>query len=153
MKDVSSLMDGELDRKRARSTIARLEGQDDLWDAWATFHVIRDTLQGNAIGPSRFVERFHDRLEHEPAPQVPAWRTRLPRMRTLAALGAAALLLGGLAIAWLSGGISAPAGRGTSAPLVDGGLNDPIASEFAMAHRQLVPAFVSEAGAPAQARP
>jgi len=153
MKDVSALMDGELDQKRARSTIARLEGQDELWDAWATFHVIRDTLQGNAIAPSRFVERFHDRLEHEPVPRVPAWRGHLPRMRTLFALGAVALVVAGAALFWLTGGIGTPASRGTAAPFVDGGLNDPIAIEFAMAHRQLVPAFVSDGGLPAPQRP
>ncbi|MFN9128045.1 MAG: RseA family anti-sigma factor, partial [bacterium] len=38
MKDVSALMDGELERKRVRSTITRLEDQDELRDAWATFH-------------------------------------------------------------------------------------------------------------------
>ncbi len=145
MKDVSALMDGELERKRVRSTITRLEDQDDLRDAWATFHVIRDALQGNAIGPSRFTEKFHERLEQEPVPRVPAWRAHLPRLRTLVLAGLGVLLAAGTA-AWVltRDGAAVPTTVGpTPVPFVDGGLNDSVAIEFAMAHRQLVPAFVS----------
>jgi len=155
MKDVSALMDGELERKRVRSTITRLEGQDDLRDAWATFHVIRDALQGNAVGPSRFIEKFHERLELEPIPPVPRWRARLPRMRTLVLGGLAALVAAGAA-AWFATSATAPVSGGVDtrpAPFVDGGLNDAVAIEFAMAHRQLVPAFVAapSAAVPADA--
>jgi hypothetical protein len=145
MKDVSALMDGELERRRVRSTITRLEGQDELRDAWATFHLIRDTLQGNATGSSRFIEKFHERLEQEPVPVVPRWRTRLPRLRTMVLAGGTALVLA-LAIGWAaSGGLRSPAsgGQPAAAILVDGGFNDSVAIEFAMAHRQLVPAFVA----------
>jgi hypothetical protein len=150
VKDVSALMDGELDRRHARSTITRVEGEDDLRDAWATFHVIRDALQGNAVAPSRFVERFHERLEQEPVPAVSRWRTYLPRPRPML-LGSAAMLLALGLIAWFSGAgwWSGSSGRSQGpsvpAPFVDGGLNDSVAIEYAMAHRQLVPAFVSDA--------
>jgi hypothetical protein len=149
MKDVSALMDGELERKRVRSTIARLEGQDDLRDAWSTFHLIRDALQGNAVGPSRFTERFHERLEQEPVPTVPRWRARLPRMRTMVTVAALAALVVAGAGAWLatSGTMTAPRGLDAQpGPFVDGGLSDPVAIEFAMAHRQLDPAFVAAPG-------
>ncbi|MBY0438715.1 MAG: sigma-E factor negative regulatory protein [Burkholderiales bacterium] len=152
MKDVSALMDGELERKRVRSTITRLEDQDDLRDAWATFHVIRDTLQGNAIGPSRFTEKFHERLEQEPVPAVPSWRAQLPRMRTMLLTGLGGVLLVG-SVAWLvnrDGPAATGRGDPRPAPFVDGGLNDSVAIEFAMAHRQLVPAFMA---APAAAGP
>lgn len=145
MKDVSALMDGELERRRVGSTITRLEGQDELRDAWATFHVIRDALQGNAVGSSRFIEKFHERLEQEPVPVVPRWRARLPRLRTMALAGVSALLVA-IAIAWVAtGGLRSPAsgGQPAAALLVDGGFNDSVAIEFAMAHRQLVPAFVA----------
>lgn len=145
MKDVSALMDGELERKRVRSTITRLEDQDDLRDAWATFHVIRDALQGNAIGPSRFTEKFHERLEQEPVRAVPLWRAHLPRLRTMVLAGLSGLLIAG-SLAWMATRGGAPAAGSTDsrpAPFVDGGLNDAVAIEFAMAHRQLVPAFVS----------
>jgi hypothetical protein len=151
MKDVSALMDGELERKRVRSTITRLEDQDELRDAWATFHVIRDALQGNAIGPSRFTEKFHERLEQEPVPVVPRWRARLPRMRTMVVAGLSCVLVLA-AVAWFAarGGVQAPGTAApASVPFVDGGLNDPVAIEFAMAHRQLVPAFVSAPAADA----
>ncbi len=144
MKDVSALMDGELERRRVGSTINRLEGQDELRDAWATFHVIRDALQGNAAGSARFIEKFHERLEQEPVAAVPRWRARLPRLRTMLLGGAAALVCAGL-LAWLlAGGRAwAPVAAPGSGPFVDGGLNDSVAIEYAMAHRQLVPAFVA----------
>jgi len=156
MKDVSALMDGELERKRVRSTIARLEGQDDLRDAWSTFHLIRDALQGNAVGPSRFTEKFHERLEQEPVPRVPRWRARLPRMRTMMVGGLATLLVAAAAtwVATNGSGIER-ALRGPEAlsgPFVDGGLNDPVAIEFVMAHRQLDPAFVAVPGTGGPAR-
>jgi hypothetical protein len=145
MKDVSALMDGELERRRVRSTITRLEGQDELRDAWATFHLIRDTLQGNATGSSRFIEKFHERLEQEPVPAVPRWRTRLPRLRTMVLAGGAVLVVAA-AIGWMvTAGLRSPGsgGQPAAAILVDGGFNDSVAIEFAMAHRQLVPAFVA----------
>lgn len=144
MKDVSALMDGELERRRVRSTITRLEGQDELRDAWATFHVIRDALQGNAVGSSRFIEKFHERLEQEPVPVVPRWRANLRRLRTMALAGASALVV--IAIGWVAtSGLRSPSsvGQPAAAVLVDGGFNDSVAIEFAMAHRQLVPAFVA----------
>ena len=153
MKDVSALMDGELDRRRVRSTISRLEGQDELRDAWATFHVIRDTLQGNAVGSSRFIEKLHERLEQEPLSVVPRWRARLPRLRTMVAAGVAVLLAGGV-FAWLaSGGLRLPAAdeRAQPATFIDAGLSDSVAIEYAMAHRQLVPAFVAGPPGPAAA--
>jgi len=145
MKDVSALMDGELDPKLARSTIARVEDQDELRAAWATFHVIRDTLQGNAIGPSRFIERFHDRLEQEPVPVAPRWRIPRPGPGALALGGAGVVLMSAL-IVWMSG-----AHRDTRRPVdapvpvpaaVANRLNGAIAVEYAMGHRQLNPAFV-----------
>lgn len=145
MKDVSALMDGELERKRVRATINRLEGQDELRNAWATFHVIRDALQGNAVGSSRFIEKFHQRLEQEPLSVVPRWRVRLPVLRTMWVMALGALLVAS-AIAWLASGSMGPAGSGEGsrpASFVDVGLNDSVAIEYAMAHRQLVPAFVS----------
>ncbi len=141
MKDVSALMDGELERRRVRSTISRLEGQDELRDAWATFHVIRDALQGNAVGSSRFIEKFHERLEQEPLSVVPRWRAGLPSARAMALAGVAVLLVAGM-FAWMSPGERVP-----PATFVDAGLSDSVAIEYAMAHRQLVPAFV--AGPPA----
>lgn len=163
MKDVSSLMDGELDRRKARSTIARLEQKEDLWDAWATFHVIRDALQGNAVGPSRFVERFHERLEHEPVPASSNWRPPRARAVTWLAAGAAVVLLLAVLI-WVLGGAAGSdrqarsAGDSAPPPVAEARLTDTLAIEFAMAHRQLVPAFVSdqttpEAAASARAAP
>jgi len=99
MKDVSSLMDGELDARKARSTIQRVEDQDDLWDAWSTFHLIRDTLQGNPVVPGRFNQRLHERLLREPAPPPPPWWRR-PRGARGLRIGGAALATG--ALAWLA---------------------------------------------------
>ncbi len=153
MRDVSALMDGELEPKKVNSTIVRLEDQDELWDAWATFHVIRDTLQGNAIGPSsRFHERFHERLQAEPVPVVPVWRGRLPDARTrrwIAAGGVllVAALLWALYGAGLPGRTSPAVAPGAAEALLAGRGDDQVAVEYTMAHRQLVPAYVAVAPA------
>lgn len=143
MKDVSALMDGELDRKRANATIERVEQQDDLRDAWATFHVIRETLRGEPIRPGHFTERFHERLMQERTVVVTPW-ARLPRAPLAAAL-AVLVLAGGLAsLATVerrppAGGPASLPGVTAFSPPVVGGGDARVYAEYLAAHRQFLP--------------
>lgn len=143
MKDVSSLMDGELDARRARSTIQRVEDHDELWDAWSTFHLIRDTLQGNPVVPGRFNQRLHERLLQEPPPPPPPWWRRALLSRRVLASGALLGLL--LLVLLLIGLVRAPAppSRPAAAPVpvpgVEPILDDPRLLAFVSAHRPMLP--------------
>ena len=73
----------------------------------------------------------------------------------MAGAGVAVLLAGGV-FAWLASGVlrSPAAGEGARpATFIDAGLSDSVAIEYAMAHRQLVPAFVAGPPGPALAAP
>ena len=139
MKDVSSLMDGELDARKARSTIKRVEDQDELWDAWATFHLIRDTLQGNPVVPGRLNQRLHERLLQEPAPAPLPWWRRAWTSRPLrvGALLAAALLLGWIAHSQLGSRVREPSAS-SPVPATDP-LQQPRLIERVSAHRPMMP--------------
>jgi negative regulator of sigma E activity len=140
MKDVSSLMDGELDAGTARSTIQRVEDQDELWDAWSTFHLIRDTLQGNPVVPGRLNQRLHERLLHEPVPvPLPWWKRTVGsrRARTGAMIAAAALLaLPALLLLQPGSRTPAPTAFGTAASEA---LAEPRLVERIAAHRPMLP--------------
>ena len=140
MKDVSSLMDGELDARKARSTIKRVEDQDELWDAWATFHLIRDTLQGNPVVPGRLNQRLHERLLAEPVPAPVPWWRRAGRSRTLRV---GTLLLAALLLGWIAYWQLSPPARGPSDSLSAAAGPDPLqqprVGERVSAHRPMMP--------------
>jgi sigma-E factor negative regulatory protein RseA len=142
MKDVSALMDGELDRKRADATIERVEQQEELRDAWATFHVIRETLRGEPIRPGHFTERFHERLMQEQTVVVAPW-ARLPRAPLAAALAVLVLagVLASLAVVEPppAGRTAAPPGLAAFGPVVVGGVDARVYAEYLAAHRQFLP--------------
>lgn len=140
MKDVSSLMDGELDARKARSTIQRVEDQDELWDAWSTFHVIRDTLQGNPVVPGRFNQRLHERLLREPAPPPPPWWRR-PRGARGLRIGGVAVVIGvlaGLALIWRMPPVPVPV-TALHPPALEAGIDEPRLAERVSAHRPMLP--------------
>lgn len=142
MKDVSALMDGELDRKRADATIERVEQQEELRDAWAMFHVIRETLRGEPIRPGHFTERFHERLMQEQTVVVAPW-ARLPRAPLAAAL--AVLVLAGVLASFAVvepppvAGPAAPPGLAAFGPAVTAGVDARVYAEYLAAHRQFLP--------------
>jgi sigma-E factor negative regulatory protein RseA len=69
-QQLSALLDGELERDRARFLIKRLQGDVELSGVWQRWHVAGDCLRGHAIAPLRrdFVERIQLALQAEARP-------------------------------------------------------------------------------------
>jgi sigma-E factor negative regulatory protein RseA len=76
MEKISAFMDGESGQTETQQAILRLRQNGECLDAWTTFHMIGDTMRGDARLGDEFLMRFHARLEQEPtqlAPRV-SWR-------------------------------------------------------------------------------
>ncbi|MEW6313448.1 MAG: sigma-E factor negative regulatory protein [Pseudomonadota bacterium] len=69
---ISALMDGEATEGESRVAFAALM-HDEADEAWRTYHLIGDTLRGDAaVGTSAgFNRRFRERLEEEPTVLAP----------------------------------------------------------------------------------
>ncbi|MBS0321090.1 MAG: sigma-E factor negative regulatory protein [Proteobacteria bacterium] len=82
-EDLSRLMDGDLDDEAVAAVWPRLKG-DDCLAVWSCYHVIGDTLRGNAAGPSMaVVGRTCLDLQAEPTVLAPSRRRATPKMSFL----------------------------------------------------------------------
>lgn len=89
MEKISAFMDGETAQAETQQTIARLKQNGEVYETWATFHLIGDTLRGDCGLSDGFAARFHARMEREPTQLAP----RVTLRKTLNyALSAAASL-------------------------------------------------------------
>lgn len=100
MKDVSALMDGELEDGEAQAVIARLKGREDLRAAWATFHTIGDILRDDYLLSADFNEKFSQRLAEEPVVLAP--KRRLSERIRVYGLPVAASAAAVAAVGWLT---------------------------------------------------
>ena len=76
MEKISAFMDGESGQTETQHAILRLKQNDEYLETWKTFHLIGDTMRGDAVLSDEFFARFHTRMEQEPtqlAPRV-SWR-------------------------------------------------------------------------------
>lgn len=103
---ISALMDGELDAHELNGPMSALGRDDEAFEAWRTYHLISDALQGRAMLTNDCLRRVVARLAEEPAlvgplpadvvrPQHPRWF--MPS--ALAASVAAMALVGWMAFA------------------------------------------------------
>jgi len=103
---ISALMDGELDAHELNGPMSALGRDDEAFEAWRTYHLISDALQGRAMLTNDCLRRVVARLAEEPAlvgplpadvvrPQRPRWF--MPS--ALAASVAAVALVGWMAFA------------------------------------------------------
>jgi len=111
---ISALMDGELDAHELREPLAALREDDGARDAWRTYHLISDALQGRALLSSQCLHRVVARLAQEPALVAPLPSDIRPPERgrwfvpsALAASVAAVALVG-----WIAFAPQQDAGRG-----------------------------------------
>ena len=74
MEKISQLMDGELGEQESRLQIRRLEHDEGLIQAWATYHLIRDVLRDEADAGAGLAARVCERLEQEPTMLAPRMR-------------------------------------------------------------------------------
>jgi sigma-E factor negative regulatory protein RseA len=108
MDPISALMDGELDEHQAIREIARLKENVELRERWESFHVIGDSLRGEAVLSSGFTSAFCSRLAQEPTVLAPRRVTRQGRRSTTYALSAAASLSAVGFVAWVALAPTAP---------------------------------------------
>jgi sigma-E factor negative regulatory protein RseA len=102
MERISALMDGELGDQEAAAEVTRIKQDPELRLSWETYHLIGETLRGEAGGAaSGFVERFSARLAEEPIVLAPR-RTLTPRFSTRVGLPIAASAAGVAVVAWLT---------------------------------------------------
>jgi len=103
---ISALMDGELDARELSEPLAALGRDGEAFEAWRTYHLISDTLQGRAMLAHDCLRRVVARLAEEPIliGPLPADVARPERPRwfvpsALAASVAAVALVGWMAFA------------------------------------------------------
>lgn len=84
---LSSLMDGELDRRSRRFLLRRLATDADLKRRWCRMHLVRACLQGETLSCDDLVARVAARLEEETTP-ARSLRHRLLRPVAGAAIAA-----------------------------------------------------------------
>ncbi|MGH8677075.1 MAG: sigma-E factor negative regulatory protein [Burkholderiales bacterium] len=101
MEKLSELMDGELDEHALETELLRLKNDPELREAWDVFHLIGDTLRGQAQLSARYVERVNSRLAVEPTVLAPR-RRNIGRLFRRAALPIAASACGVAVVAWLA---------------------------------------------------
>jgi sigma-E factor negative regulatory protein RseA len=133
-RELSALMDGELDRDMAGREISRLKADMPSREAWDTYHLIGDVMRGTAItarkeAPSSglsFGERFHAQLALEPTVLAPVSIPNRQPARGLSrkfqsyALSAAASVAAVAAVGWVAVNTLRPDAPGqlAQAPLV-----------------------------------
>src|SRR5690625_7376569 len=86
-ENLSSLMDGELDRRGRRFLLRRLAGDAALKADWNRMHTVRACIQGDTLADAGVASRGAAAIEAEPAPRQNI-SSRL--LRTAAGSGSAA---------------------------------------------------------------
>jgi sigma-E factor negative regulatory protein RseA len=93
MERISALVDGELDRDEVARVVRGMKEQEELRDAWSTYHLIGDALRGERCLDVKVIHAVVARLDQEPTILAPrrslvdsAWRLALPSMAAAAAV-------------------------------------------------------------------
>jgi sigma-E factor negative regulatory protein RseA len=100
MEKISQLMDGELGEHESRVEIPRLEHDEGLIQAWATYHLIRDVLRDEAGVGTGLAARVCERLQHEPTVLAPRARFAASALNHPLRIAAAVAGLG--VVAWIA---------------------------------------------------
>lgn len=99
-REISELMDGELDAAEAEGTISRVKGNPDLEGDWSLYHLIGDTIRQQTFHSPQLIAQVFARLAAEPTVLAP--RARPPREKILRyALSAAASVAAVAVVAWI----------------------------------------------------
>ncbi len=98
-KDISALMDGELEESLAPTVFNQLQ-RADAEAAWRTYHLIGDVLKGYPPIFSDIGTKVAERLADEPTILAP--KTRRIKNMPIAAIGAAASLAAVAFVGWVA---------------------------------------------------
>ena len=145
MERISAFMDGELGQEEGVGQIGRLKDDPQARNAWEVYHLIGDSVRGDAGLTPSFMEQLGARLAAEPTVLAPRPRMQQRTARRIA-LSAAASVGGVALVAWLAlvnnpfqlqqnlAVVSQPAQPQLAAAPADGAVND-----YLMAHQQFSP--------------
>lgn len=97
-ENLSSFMDGEIDKESARFLVRRLASDEQMRGSWARYHLIRDCMrhQDGGLVASDLQARVHDALAAEPAPVAAArsgWRRAAVGSAIAASVALAAVMV------------------------------------------------------------
>ncbi len=102
MRDnISSLMDGELDKQRCAGLIEQIGHDEEARQTWAIYHLIGDTLRGDGHYRSGLQERINAKLTEEATVLAPKPSKRFKPMRIAMAIAASVLTFS--VVVWLAG--------------------------------------------------
>lgn len=139
-EEISRLMDGELDDEHLDVVCAQLKRPDGL-AAWSCYHVIGDTLRGNARLTPGFSQRFAARLAAEPTVLAPQRRAARPLSVVWAAAAtvAAVSVVGWVAFGTLDAQPTALAKAREAAAVRAAQLNPNRTADYLLAHQESSP--------------
>ena len=140
MEQISAFMDGESGEHEGAAQLARLKHDPELRRAWNTWHLIGESVRGEATAPNpEFMSRFSAALAQEPtvlAPRASIVRRSFSRVALpLAASFAGVALVGWLAVSMISTS-DGPRGTGAVATVVQP--DNGAATDYIKAHRGVV---------------
>lgn len=99
---LSALMDDALDEHSAAPLLERLGSDGDVARAWDTYHLIGDSIRGDADLHADLLAGVMSRIEYEPTVLAPIPRRAALKSRLRWALPLAASVMGVGAVAWVS---------------------------------------------------
>lgn len=99
---LSALMDDALDERSAAPLLERLRSDHEVARAWHTYHLIGDSMRGDADLDANLVDVVMSRIETEPAVLAPQPRRAGSNSRLRWSLPLAASVMGVAAVAWVS---------------------------------------------------
>jgi sigma-E factor negative regulatory protein RseA len=74
-REVSALMDGELDKKTSSALLAELHRQEEIRTCWYTYHLIGDALRKEPLEHAELHHRIIQSLQEEPSLSAPRWNS------------------------------------------------------------------------------
>jgi sigma-E factor negative regulatory protein RseA len=99
-------MDGELDDEEAHALLTHIGEHPELHDHWRAYHLIGDSLRGEAPFSEGFASRFAERLAQEPTVVAPHPRKVIRSDRAVVAWSMAASVAAISLVAWAAFQIS-----------------------------------------------
>jgi len=150
-EQISALMDDEIELEDALHVVASLQSSKHDAEAWSCYHLIGDAMRGNALLGADFKHKLMLRIEQEPTVLAPnatkangekmaGFKGKLPATWSIAASFAAVMVVGWMAMhQQVQPDNAMPAMEVAQADAVE----QPIPSEYLMAHRSSVPSTSS----------
>lgn len=99
---LSALMDDSLDEDSAAPLLDRIRADSEVVRAWHAYHLIGDSIRGDAELQANLVGKVMSRIESEPTVLAPIPRRAASNSRLRWALPLAASVMGVGAVAWMS---------------------------------------------------